>query len=473
MRRVTIGPAGLVMATASIALAVYAPAVARDLAWVGATDGGELITAAATLGVPHPPGYPTYVLLGRVFAALPFGTVAFRLNLFSAVCAAGAAGLLALTIRQRWGAGARPVVAAAMALAFAFSPLVWSQAVVAEVYTLNLLLVVAFLAAWLTRGPSAGSGLLLGLAITTHPTSVLLLPLAIATARRARLRLMAGCAAGLVPTLVLPWLAAGDSPVVWGRPATLSGWLWLVSGQLYAANFNPVPQGNHLAALWHALALGPAALVGARATAAPGTAALPTTARDRLPPGLLGATIALYFLFALTYATPDAAVLLLPAIMLLAVLAAPRLDRLGAWSLILPLLLALHGLAGRDTAGPSPRVLAEAALAATPSNALLLTPGDRSLFALWYFHHVENQRPDVVIVDANLFAFDWYRERLAAQYTGLFVPATDDLDVFRGSNAATRPVCTVSLVAGLPAGDAQTGRSPAAPPTLHCNEESP
>jgi hypothetical protein len=43
-----------------LVLAIYLPTVPRDLTWLAHSgDGGELITAAVTLGVPHPPGYPT------------------------------------------------------------------------------------------------------------------------------------------------------------------------------------------------------------------------------------------------------------------------------------------------------------------------------------------------------------------------------------------------------------------------------
>ncbi|MQY69884.1 MAG: DUF2723 domain-containing protein [Firmicutes bacterium] len=47
-------------------------------------DSGELIAAAYTLGIPHPPGYPLYCLLGKLFTLLPFGTIAYRVNLMSA-----------------------------------------------------------------------------------------------------------------------------------------------------------------------------------------------------------------------------------------------------------------------------------------------------------------------------------------------------------------------------------------------------
>jgi hypothetical protein len=55
-------------------------------------DSGELAAAVATGGVIHPPGYPLYALLGNLFVLLPHGTLAWRMNLMSAACDAGAAG---------------------------------------------------------------------------------------------------------------------------------------------------------------------------------------------------------------------------------------------------------------------------------------------------------------------------------------------------------------------------------------------
>ena len=48
-------------------------------------DSGEFIALAKTLGIAHPPGYPLYTMLAHLFTYLPFGTLAFRVNLFSAV----------------------------------------------------------------------------------------------------------------------------------------------------------------------------------------------------------------------------------------------------------------------------------------------------------------------------------------------------------------------------------------------------
>ena len=462
----------LALAVAIVALAVYAPTVARDLSWANAaTDGGDLITASYTLGIPHPPGYPTYVLLGKLFSLLPLGTVAFRYNLFAAVCAAAAAGLLAAAMRAQWGARVPPLGAAAAALSLAFLPLVWSQAVVAEVYSLNLLLVAAWLLAF-ARGRALGGGLLLGLALTTHPTSLLLLPAALVGTKPGRARLLTGIGLGLLPLLLLPWLARGNSPVVWGAPDTPGGWWWLISGRLYAANLRLPPEGARLALLARALVLGPAALLLGPQPFGNRMAGWASTLTENRRPLLLGATGVLYVLFALVYATLDAAVLLLPALLIAALLAAPGLARFGRGAVALPLLLAALGLLTRTgaAADATPRWLAEAALSAAPPNAVLLTPGDRSLFTLWYYHHVEGLRPDVVVADANLFAFDWYRLRLAGGQAGLFVPDGDDLVAFQGINALARPVCAVSLLATpltLPAGQRATA-PPADGPNLLC-----
>src|SRR5262245_39115130 len=51
-------------------------------------DSGEFIATSKVLGIPHPPGTPLYVLIGHLFAMLPFGTVAYRVNWLSALSSA-------------------------------------------------------------------------------------------------------------------------------------------------------------------------------------------------------------------------------------------------------------------------------------------------------------------------------------------------------------------------------------------------
>ncbi|HET9797001.1 MAG TPA: DUF2723 domain-containing protein, partial [Gemmatimonadaceae bacterium] len=182
------------IATALGVLALYVVTLAPTTAmW----DASEYITAAYVLGIPHPPGNPLFVLLGRVASLLPVGGVAYRVNLLAALCSAVAAGVwflvaervLAQWIRVRWVQLAGAVLAAVLS-ATAFT--VWNQSVVNEkVYTVSL----AFFAvvSWLTvlwcddpDGRRADRLLvliayLIGLGYTNHPAGFLVGP-AVATA---------------------------------------------------------------------------------------------------------------------------------------------------------------------------------------------------------------------------------------------------------------------------------------------------
>ena len=101
-------------------------------------DNGSLITAAYTLGIPHPPGYPLYTLVANLFSHIPFGSVAWRINLASAVFGSGTAIFLYLTMvyltRNLWAS----VLTVGM---YVFSPLIWHHALLAEVFSLNNLFV--------------------------------------------------------------------------------------------------------------------------------------------------------------------------------------------------------------------------------------------------------------------------------------------------------------------------------------------
>src|SRR5881396_41572 len=79
-----------------LAIAILAIAYARTLApgvtWANdGADSGDLVTAAATLGVAHPTGYPTYLILARLFQLIPVGDLALRSTIVSAVAAVLAA----------------------------------------------------------------------------------------------------------------------------------------------------------------------------------------------------------------------------------------------------------------------------------------------------------------------------------------------------------------------------------------------
>src|SRR5262245_62207104 len=86
---------GAAWAAGLAALWVYVLTLSPTVAWMNqGEDSGDLLAASATLGIPHPTGYPLFVLLGRLASLLPLGSVAFRINLVSAL--AGAAGVFFL-----------------------------------------------------------------------------------------------------------------------------------------------------------------------------------------------------------------------------------------------------------------------------------------------------------------------------------------------------------------------------------------
>jgi dolichyl-phosphate-mannose-protein mannosyltransferase len=93
-----------------------------------------MITVAYLLGVAHPPGYPLYTLLAKLASLVPFGTVAWRVNLFSALTGGAATLLLCRGVICWTGDVAAGALAAGV---FAFGPLVWPYAITAEVFALN------------------------------------------------------------------------------------------------------------------------------------------------------------------------------------------------------------------------------------------------------------------------------------------------------------------------------------------------
>jgi tetratricopeptide (TPR) repeat protein len=227
-------------AVAAFAFAVYAWGASRTI-YVG--DSGELVAAVYVLGVPHPSGYPLYVLLGKLWTILvPVGSIAFRMSLFSAACGAVAAGLVYGLCRK---AALHAPPAAAGALAFAFAPSVWGEANVQRVYMLNALFVAAvtalafewhrsrkprtLTAAFLLSGLGAANHTFMGLyAIALALFALVHDPSSFRQPRRL-LAWAAACAVGLIPYLYLPLRSRMDPPLDWGNPETWSAFLAVVT----------------------------------------------------------------------------------------------------------------------------------------------------------------------------------------------------------------------------------------------------
>jgi hypothetical protein len=165
-------------ALGAVTLVVYVRSLLPGIGYSGDTAKFQMLGRVG--GVPHATGYPLYVFVDQVFHHLvPLGTTAWRANLLSAVFGAAAICVLYRLLRVL---DVRRPVAAATALTFAVTTTFWSQAVVAEVYTLHILLtvsVVTCLARWRLGGANAwllaGLGLY-ALSLGHHLSTVLALP---------------------------------------------------------------------------------------------------------------------------------------------------------------------------------------------------------------------------------------------------------------------------------------------------------
>lgn len=240
--------------------AVYIRTAAPTVAF---GDSGELITAAATLGVPHPTGFPLYLLAGKLFSLIiPFGDVAFRLNLLSAMCGALAAAAVFFLVRAL---GQYKSMAVFAALFTGLLPTMWDHATEAKVYAMAALFIAAALAlavqaAWRNDRRSALLAFFAGgLAAAVHFSGLLVLPalvLVLFGGERRFLRspaLWTLCALMFALPLLLylyvPLRAAAGPELNWSRPDTLERFRFYISqGQWSYKEFTRTPWQYWLAA---------------------------------------------------------------------------------------------------------------------------------------------------------------------------------------------------------------------------------
>ena len=214
---------------------------------LGFWDTGEAQTVPHTLSIFHPTGFPTYTLLGWAWSQLPFGSVAYRMNLMSGVSMALSAGLVTLIAARLIEERHRATVAIAAGIAgltFAMASEPWDNALRADVHALHALIVTSILWLMLTwrvavRAGSPRSGrwlmaaaLVFGLGLGNHPlTGLLAFGIApflfiVDPHLWRKPGLILGCAAllviGLGTYLYIPIRAAIDPapPLFYARPDT-------------------------------------------------------------------------------------------------------------------------------------------------------------------------------------------------------------------------------------------------------------
>ena len=180
-------------------------------------DIGEMQTVPYLLGIPHPTGFPLFLLGGWLSShALPFGDPAWRISFFCAAAGAASAWLLWYLVRDLTRSG---LAGLAAAIAFAAGDIVWTRAIRAEVHDLVLfcsaLAIVAARRAGATGSPRAlwTAACACGLGLATHPATLFTLPCVLLLAWPALLQARASERLRAVALLLAPLLLYAYFPL--------------------------------------------------------------------------------------------------------------------------------------------------------------------------------------------------------------------------------------------------------------------
>ncbi len=434
-------------------LAVFAFALAGLNPTFFVDDSPETVTACVTLGVPHPPGYPLYTILGHFFSLLPLGIFPFRVNLLPALLAAGTCVFLFALLKRKLGVSGP--VAAAFSLLGAVGATAYPAALSAKtgIYELTALFLLALLWSFLSGRPALAA-FLLGLSFANHwMTMAAFLPgLAVLffqawkeQGSERRPWTLWGCffTLGLTLYLFLPIRAALNPALDWGEPSSWHRFVfdflrsqyggaegkggWGVRfqewGYCLKAAFLEFP-GLLLLALWgirktlpenRTLVLGMGLMwlalflsLGAYLNLPPGEFYL---LGDYLLPSQL--LILLFSAWGVERTLGSAggarreqwkrAVVGL-AVVFLSVCAFARFDRQRQTDYTYSYDYVLNGFK------------------ALPRNALYYCKGDSVVFPAWYFQWVEGRRLDVAVVGVDGLPMEWVRKNLAGLHPGFHSP---------------------------------------------------
>jgi hypothetical protein len=410
-------------------------------------DWGEMATVPHVLGVAHPTGYPTYIVMAWLAELLPIGSVAFRANLLSAVYVTVTLATLSLISLRL---GVRPILAIAGALAMGAVGTVWAAATVSEVNPCHLMfvsLIIHRALVWADRRARADlliGALLIGLALGNHLLMLFIAPfVAVFVLWAGRRELIArpwllllaaaSGALGLAVYLYIPLAALGSPPLPYNHPTTLDGVIWLVTGTQFRGQFDflaakgPGDFVAALPALW--------SLLLARATVVVpllGGIGLVRLTWRRPAFGLMCVAILVIGLYIWAnylelehYLLVSWLILSIGLSMSLEGLAralaavfrhglriahAESLSSglLGAAGLVFVIVLGTLNWSDADLSGDhSGPDYVDTVFSTLPANAAILSYWDAST-PLWYGQHVEGRRSDILIVDdTNIVYEDW------------------------------------------------------------------
>ncbi len=424
-------------------------------------DSGELTAAICSTGVAQWPGYPLYILIGKLFTLIPIGSIAVRINLMSAFFGALAVSVVYLIVKEF----ADEKISLLAAVLFGTSYTFWSQATITEVYTLSVFLM-SLSIYWIIRWSKTKGKknlflfcLIYGFAVSHHLSNINLAPAFIVFIlwnRKVNLKLVATMfLLFMIPFslyLYLPIASAFDPAIDWGNPETFGNFIDLISDKDNHWRFYSLPgsQVGHQFRLFFVFLL-------------------------RQFPLLLGLSlIGIYYLWNtdkkilllfsmimfvnviqfVNYYTYDLVVHFLPSYFVFAVLIAfgvlmlikhlrdvkgavvviaglilikilfiyPQVVQVDSYDLILnddkntPLVYHLLYPQDLDRSGFYQTELFAEYIFQLPENVTLICEYDDQCFVVWYYQVCEQKREDLVVIYRDLLELEWYRENLNERY---------------------------------------------------------
>lgn len=460
----------------AFALALYTSTMAPGLTWKNeGGDGGDFLAAAHTWGVPHPTGYPTYIVLLRSFSELLwFGDEASRANLFSALAGAAAVPLfflasrkllLRLPVAETRGRTLPFVAALITALAFATSNLHWSQSTITEVYALNAMFVSLF--TWLAliarssieRGETAlgirtGLALLLGISFGNHVTvSFVAIPFGIwiywplirnnATALLKEWQPVVALLVGLSVYAYAPLASAQDPALNWFFPDSFSGFRSMASASLYQSYVFGLAPDAYVDRIVSAFDISLTQFTALGAILGLAGVMFLWGKLNSFAIASIGSFVAL-FVYSIAYNSFDSYVFLIPAFMVFGLWVSAGLLNLAVTLVslaektnrkvivqnrkrVLPAVMAAaiigmpvwsiafnySGIDISDDTEASEYV--SSAFDTAGQGAVIIAEGIPT-FSLWYQAFVAEPEQDVAIIATFLLGFDWYWEHIQRQY---------------------------------------------------------
>lgn len=395
-------------------------------------DSGEFQFVADILGIAHPPGYPLYTMLGKLFTLIPLGDVAYRVNLMSALFAALTLALVSRTVRRATDSALAGVIGA---LALGTATTFWAQATTANIRSLTALFTVLMLFTLINYAKKRREvylilfALAFGLGITHHGSlTFLMLPfiafllmtdVSLFTRLRPPLKPLFAFLLSLSVLLYLPIRGILGSP--FGPPdiATPAGFLNHVLARGFRGDMFYFAKPSVLLERFAVLANVLDFQFGLGLLVAAALGALIMLAKDWRLLLLCGGTFAVHAFITITYRAPQTVEYLMPAYVPLAIVIGYGAAALGRWSRFkAPVLSKVEGLNACLVSlvmllgatqlvhhcpsfawlseDRSTRRYAESVMSNAPPEALVLANWHWAT-PLWYLRYSEDVRPDVEV----------------------------------------------------------------------------